>query len=59
VHFAGLCSRIPFVAMRQECARNPPNAHSLGRYVQQQKMKKSDSVVAEKSLTNCPLSVGL
>jgi hypothetical protein len=25
-----------------ECSRKPPNAHSLGRYVQQQKMKKSD-----------------
>jgi hypothetical protein len=27
-----------------ECSRKPPNAHSLGRYVQQQKIKKSDFV---------------
>jgi len=28
----------------KECSRKPPNAHSLGRYGQQQKMKKSDFV---------------
>ena len=29
--------------------------HIVKRYVQQQKMKKSNRVVTEKSLTNCPL----
>src|ERR1035437_3256213 len=34
-----------------ECSRKPPNAHSLGRYGQQQKMKKRPCSCI-KSLTN-------
>jgi hypothetical protein len=55
VHLAGFAPAFTLSFHDSECSRKPPNAHSLGRYVQQQKMKKSDFVVAEKSLTNCPL----
>jgi hypothetical protein len=55
VHFGSFAPAFTLSFHDSERSRKPPNAHSLGRYVQQQKMKKSDFVVAEKSLTNCPL----
>jgi len=44
VHLAGFAPAFTLSFHDSECSRKPPNAHSLGRYVQQQKMKKSDFV---------------
>jgi hypothetical protein len=45
VHFAVFAPAFPFVVSRQEIRPQTANAHSLGRYGQQQKMKKSDYVL--------------
>jgi hypothetical protein len=45
VHLAGFAPAFTLSLCDSECSRKPPNAHSLGRYGQQQKMKKSDYVV--------------
>ena len=44
VHLAGFAPAFSLSFHDSERSRKPPNAHSLGRYVQQQKMKKSDFV---------------
>jgi len=41
VHLAGFAPAFTLSFHDSECSRKPPNAHSLGRYVQQQKMKRA------------------
>jgi hypothetical protein len=45
VHSAVFAPAFPFVAPRQEIRPQTANAHSLSRYGQQQKIKKSDIVL--------------
>jgi hypothetical protein len=40
VHSGGFAPAFTLSFHDSECSRKPPNAHSLGRYVQQQKKKK-------------------
>jgi len=40
VRLAGFAPAFTLSLGDSECSRKPPNAHSLGRYVQQQKNKK-------------------
>ena len=41
VHLAGFAPAFTLSFHDSERSRKPPNAHSLGRYVQQQKNKKA------------------
>ena len=43
VHLAGFAPAFTLSFHDSECSRKPPNAHSLGRYVQQQKNKKYEN----------------
>jgi len=45
VQFGGFAPAFTLSFHDSERSRKPPNAHSLGRYGQQQKMKKSDFVL--------------
>ena len=58
VHLAGFAPAFTLSLGDSEFARKPQDAHSLSRYVQQQKNEKERLCFVEKSLTNCPLLLG-